>query len=68
MDDVRAVMDAKRIWSPDYPWAPTQEARATEIDYIERAWGGEMDISNLVPSADEAFKRRAVASLRRSTS
>jgi pimeloyl-ACP methyl ester carboxylesterase len=59
---------AKRIWSPDYPWAPTPEARATEIDYIEKAWGGEMDISSLVPSADEAFKRRAVSYLRRSTS
>jgi pimeloyl-ACP methyl ester carboxylesterase len=59
---------AKRIWSSDYPWAPTPEARAAEIDSIERAWGGEMDISNLAPTADEAFKRRAVAYLRRSAS
>jgi pimeloyl-ACP methyl ester carboxylesterase len=56
---------AKRIWSPEYPWAPTPEARAAEIESIERTWGGEMDISNLAPSADEAFKRRAVAYLRR---
>src|SRR5918997_3192581 len=59
---------AKRIWSPDYPWAPTPEERAAEIESIERTWGGEMDISNLAPSADDAFKRRAVAYLRRSAS
>jgi pimeloyl-ACP methyl ester carboxylesterase len=59
---------AKRLWSADYPWAPTPEARAAEIESIERTWGGEMDISNLAPSADEAFKRRAVAYLRRSAS
>jgi pimeloyl-ACP methyl ester carboxylesterase len=65
---VALAIYAKRIWSPDYPWAPTPEARAAEIDDIERTWGGEMDISNLAPSADEAFKQRAVAYLRRSTS
>jgi class 3 adenylate cyclase len=59
---------AKRLWSDDYPWAPTPEARAAEIEEIEAAWGGEMDISNLAPTADEAFKRRAVAYLRRSAS
>ena len=59
---------AKRVWSEDYPWAPTPEARAAEIRSIEQAWGGEMDISQLAPSADEAFKRRAVAYLRRSAS
>jgi class 3 adenylate cyclase len=59
---------ATRLWSPDYPWAPTPEDRASEIEEIERTWGGEMDISTLAPSADEAFKRRAVAYLRRSAS
>ncbi|HEY6585013.1 MAG TPA: adenylate/guanylate cyclase domain-containing protein, partial [Gaiellaceae bacterium] len=59
---------AKRLWSPDYPWAPTPEARAAEIEATERSWGGEMDISVLAPSADEAFRRRAVAYLRRSAS
>jgi pimeloyl-ACP methyl ester carboxylesterase len=59
---------AKRLWSDDYPWAPTPEARAAEIEATERNWGGEMDISVLAPSADEAFKRRAVAYLRRSAS
>jgi class 3 adenylate cyclase len=59
---------ATRLRSRDYPWAPKPEARAAEIEEIERTWGGEMDISNLAPSADEAFKRRAVAYLRRSAS
>ena len=59
---------AKRLWSEDYRWAPTPEARAAEIEWIERTWGGEMDISQLAPSADEAFKRRAVAYFRRSAS
>jgi class 3 adenylate cyclase len=59
---------AKRLWSPDYPWAPTPEARAAEIEETERTWGGKMDISVLAPSADEGFKRRAVAYLRRSAS
>ena len=59
---------ATRLWSPEYPWAPKPEDRAAEIEEIERTWGGEMDISSLAPSADEAFKRRAVAYLRRSAS
>ena len=59
---------AKRLWSTDYPWAPKPDDRAAEIEEVERAWGGEMDISSLAPSADEAFKRRAVAYLRRSAS
>jgi class 3 adenylate cyclase len=59
---------AKRLRGDDYPWAPTPEERAAEIDATERNWAGEMDISVLAPSADEAFKRRAVAYLRRSAS
>ncbi|HEX2291930.1 MAG TPA: adenylate/guanylate cyclase domain-containing protein [Gaiellaceae bacterium] len=59
---------ATRLRTPDYPWAPTPEARAAEIAEIEATWGGEMDISNLAPSADEAFKRRAVRYFRRSAS
>jgi pimeloyl-ACP methyl ester carboxylesterase len=59
---------ARRLWSPDYPWAPTPEARQAEIEWIERTWGDEMDISNLAPSADDAFKARAVTYMRRSAS
>jgi pimeloyl-ACP methyl ester carboxylesterase len=65
---VAAAIYAKRLWSPDYPWAPKPDTRAAEIEEIERSWGGEMDISTLAPSADESFKRRAVAYLRRSAS
>jgi pimeloyl-ACP methyl ester carboxylesterase len=30
---------AKRVWSPDYPWAPTPEVRAADIAETERTWG-----------------------------
>jgi pimeloyl-ACP methyl ester carboxylesterase len=65
---VAAAIYAKRLWSPDYPWAPTPESRAAEIESIEQSWGGEMDISTLAPSADDAFKQRALAYFRRSAS
>lgn len=29
---------SKRIWSPDYPWAPTPEKRQLTYDAIERDW------------------------------
>src|SRR5215210_2108077 len=41
---------AKRIWSADYPWAPTREERAQFFEVIERDWAGMMDISDLAPS------------------
>ena len=42
---------AKRVWSPDYPWAPTPEQREREYAALEREWAGEMDVSVLAPSA-----------------
>jgi pimeloyl-ACP methyl ester carboxylesterase len=59
---------AKRIWSPDYPWAPTPEARRETIEQLERDWGADMDLAELAPSADGAFKRRLATYLRRSAS
>jgi class 3 adenylate cyclase len=61
---------AKRIWSPDYPWAPKPEARAAEIEALERDWGVDAGIANLAPSAaqDEAFARRLATFFRRSAS
>ena len=61
---------AKRIRSADYPWAPTREQRAAEIELVEREWGGEMDLDVLAPSAagDEAFMRRLATYFRRSAS
>jgi pimeloyl-ACP methyl ester carboxylesterase len=65
---VACAIYAKRIWSPDYPWAPTPEAREAEIESIERSWGGEMGVEQIAPSADEAFRRRLEAYFRRSAS
>ena len=30
---------ARRLWAPDYPWAPTPEAREASIRKIEASWG-----------------------------
>lgn len=30
---------AKRVWSPDYPWAPKPADRENEMDETERTWG-----------------------------
>jgi pimeloyl-ACP methyl ester carboxylesterase len=59
---------AKRIWSPDYPWAPTPEARRREIEELERNWADRMDLDQLAPSEDDAFKRRLATYFRRSAS
>jgi class 3 adenylate cyclase/alpha-beta hydrolase superfamily lysophospholipase len=61
---------AKRIWSPDYPWAPTPEARAKEYESVEREWGRMMDLSRIMPSMvnDREFSRRVATYLRRSAS
>ena len=59
---------AKRIWSPDYPWAPKPDARAREIENLERNWATRMDLDQLAPSEDEAFKRRLATYFRRSAS
>jgi class 3 adenylate cyclase len=50
---------ASRIWSPEYPWAPTPEERQGFYDFIEGNWGGEADTSTLAPSlaADAEFKQ-----------
>jgi pimeloyl-ACP methyl ester carboxylesterase len=59
---------AKRIWSPDYPWAPKPEARARELEALERNWATRMDLDQLAPSEDDAFKRRLATYFRRSAS
>ena len=51
---------AKRIWSPDYPWAPTPEAREAWLSSIPGSWGDELaDVQTLAPSAsnDTRFRR-----------
>jgi pimeloyl-ACP methyl ester carboxylesterase len=61
---------AKRIWSPDYPWAPTPEQREREYELVARDWGGAMDLANYVPSkiSDEAYLRRLATYFRNSAS
>lgn len=43
---------AKRRYTPDYPWAPTDEERQKVYDMIENNWGnsGEMGLEKLAPS------------------
>lgn len=59
---------AKRIWSPDYPWAPTPEARRREVEELERHWAKSMDLDQLAPSEDDEFKERLATYFRRSAS
>ena len=67
---VTAGSFAKRVWSPDYPWAPTPEARAQEYDLVEREWGNLMDLSHYIPSKmhDVEFAQRLATYCRRSAS
>ena len=61
---------AKRIWSPDYPWAPKPEDREQEYELVEREWGDLMDLKDYAPSKadDEAFLHRLATYFRRSAS
>jgi pimeloyl-ACP methyl ester carboxylesterase len=61
---------AKRLWSADYPWAPTAESRRQLCEEIERDWGSGMELSRYVPSRldDEPFLRRLRAYFRSAAS
>jgi class 3 adenylate cyclase len=61
---------SRRIWDPEYPWAPTPEERQQFFDWIEGNWGGEVDPSTLAPSLalDEAFKQELARYFRLSAS
>lgn len=42
---------AKREYSANYPWAPTNEERQKVYDMIENSWGsGDMNLESLAPS------------------
>jgi class 3 adenylate cyclase/alpha-beta hydrolase superfamily lysophospholipase len=45
---------AKRLWSPDYPWAPTREDRQAAIAEVERQWTRGLDWEDMAPSLDPA--------------
>lgn len=41
---------ARRIWEPDYPWAPTREAREVFLRSIQNEWGNPVGIAERAPS------------------
>jgi len=41
---------AKRVWDPEYPWAPTPEKRQEFYDALEKEWGGPIGIETIAPS------------------
>jgi class 3 adenylate cyclase/pimeloyl-ACP methyl ester carboxylesterase len=61
---------ARRIWSQDYPWAPTPEERQRFFDAIEHEWGRELGLDSLAPSVQEdpAIRRWLETYVRRSAS
>ncbi|MGH2573873.1 MAG: adenylate/guanylate cyclase domain-containing protein [Actinomycetota bacterium] len=61
---------AKRIWSPEYPWAPTLEERQRFFDAMEHHWGQELGLDTLAPSMqdDPAIRRWLETYIRRSAS
>jgi len=67
---VTAGIYAKRLWSEDYPWAPTPEEREIEIGRVEHEWGTNMDVAHYAPTVagDEGFARRLATYFRRSAS
>ncbi|WP_041796260.1 adenylate/guanylate cyclase domain-containing protein [Modestobacter italicus] len=67
---VLAATFVKRVWSPDYPWAPTPEEREQERVMLEREWSGDMGLADLAPGAvgDPALMRRIATFFRRRAS
>lgn len=61
---------AKRVWAPDYPWAPTPEERQKFFDDILGGWGSAVGLDTVAPSMsnDESFVRWWASYLRRGAS
>jgi class 3 adenylate cyclase len=59
---------AKRVWDPEYPWAPTPEQRRRWYELLERDWATGGDITTLAPGADDRLRRWWVRYLRMSAS
>lgn len=41
---------ARRIWDPEYPWAPTREAREMFLQSLQQEWGNPVGIAERAPS------------------
>ncbi|HYO24072.1 MAG TPA: alpha/beta fold hydrolase, partial [Lacipirellulaceae bacterium] len=41
---------ARRVWSEEYPWAPTEQERADFLEEIRRDWGEPVGIEERAPS------------------
>jgi len=51
---------ARRVRTPDYPWAPTAEEREKYMETIEQEWGtGDTEVERYAPTmiGDERFRR-----------
>ena len=50
---------SKRVWDPEYPWAPKPDERQGFYDAIEKEWGGPIGIETIAPSVsdDPAFRK-----------
>jgi len=59
---------AKRLWSPDYPWAPTAERRQEEFELVEHDWASETEVRKYAPSADATLVRAISTFFRHSAS
>jgi class 3 adenylate cyclase len=61
---------AKRVWEPEYPWAPTPEQRQRFYNAIEKDWGGPIGIEDIAPSMaeDQSLRDWWAAYQRRSAS
>jgi pimeloyl-ACP methyl ester carboxylesterase/DNA-binding winged helix-turn-helix (wHTH) protein len=44
---------ARRVWAPDYPWAPTRESREAFFDVIRQSWGAPIGIEDRAPSRQD---------------
>ena len=64
------VLMPKRIWSTDYPWAPTPGQRQIFLDAVKNNWGGIVDLETVAPGVmdDEKFKQWFATYLRLSAS
>jgi pimeloyl-ACP methyl ester carboxylesterase/class 3 adenylate cyclase/DNA-binding CsgD family transcriptional regulator len=60
----------RRVWAPDYPWAPTLEERDRFIEAVARQWGGPVLVEIRAPSAadDAQFREWWATYLRMSAS